>query len=61
MFNTIGYRGHYIHLAYLNRQERIEAQIMHDDGGFHLVSCKTYIGAQRAITNHVKTQEGANK
>ncbi len=61
MIHTLGYQGHYIHLSYFDRQEKVKAQIMRDDGGFHLVSCKTFIGAQRAITNYVRAQEGANK
>jgi hypothetical protein len=54
MFHTIRYKGHHIHVAYLNGVEKIETQITHADGGFDLQRCKTYAGAQRAITKYVR-------
>lgn len=32
MFHTIGYKGHYIHLSYVDRVEKIEAQIVDASG-----------------------------
>ena len=57
MFHTLGYRGHHIHLSTPDRhsKEEIRVRIGHTDGGFHLISCKTLIGAMRAITRHVRT------
>ncbi|MGP8432875.1 hypothetical protein ACT2FY_37590 [Paraburkholderia fungorum] len=54
MFHTIGYKGHYIHLSYVDRVEKIEAQIVDASGGFVLKSRRTLIGAKRAITRHIQ-------
>lgn len=58
MFHTIGYKGHYIHLSYLDNVEKIRTQIVARDGGFALQERRTFIGAKRAITRHVKTTAG---
>jgi hypothetical protein len=55
MFHTIGYKGHYIHLSYLDKVEKIRTQIVSTDGGLDLQERRTFIGAKRAITRHVKT------
>jgi len=53
MFVTRGYKGHYIHVNTPDRgTEIIEVQIVHADGGFDLITRKTYSGAQRFITKH---------
>jgi len=55
MFVTRGYKGHYIHVNAPDRgTEIIEVQIVHADGGFDLITRKTYAGAQRFITKHVE-------
>lgn len=59
MFHTIGYKGHYIHLAYREGVETIQTQIMYADGGFTLQRRNTYAGAQRAITQHVRAARAA--
>jgi len=62
MFHTLGHRVRHIHLSTPDRhsKEVIRVRIGHTDGGFHLIPCKTLIGAMRAITRHVRTtnQEG---
>ncbi|CAM2198440.1 conserved protein of unknown function (plasmid) [Paraburkholderia kururiensis] len=61
MFHTVGYKGHYIHLACRDGVETIQTQIIYPDGAFALHRCNTYAGAQRAITRHVRSAPaGAN-
>jgi hypothetical protein len=60
MFHTVGYKGHYIHLAYQNGIETIQTQIMNSDGRFQLQLRKTYAGAQRAITKHMRASGSAS-
>lgn len=57
MFHTIRYKGHHIHVSVLNGVEKIQTQISGADGGFDLQTRKTYVGAQRAITKHVRTAD----
>ena len=62
MFHTIRYKGHHIHVSNLDGVEKIQTQITHADGGFDLQRRKTYTGAQRAITQHIrKTANAAAK
>lgn len=57
MFVTRGYKGHYIHVNAPDRgPEIIEAQIIKPDGGFDLIKCRTYAGAQRFISKHVEQE-----
>ncbi|MBS2132068.1 hypothetical protein KEX41_28180 (plasmid) [Burkholderia thailandensis] len=54
MFQTIRYRGYHIHVSILYGVEKIQAQTSEPGGRFELKTCRTYIGAQRAITKHVR-------
>lgn len=46
---TIGYRGHYIHISSLTGPERIEVQIIHKDGSFRIVKARTVTHAKQII------------
>jgi hypothetical protein len=50
-----GYKGHYIIVSSANGIEEIQAHLCTPDGRFDLLPCKTYAGAQRAITKHNRT------
>lgn len=54
MFHTIRYRGHHIHVSILDGVEKIRTQISDANGRFDLQTRRTYQGAQRAITRHVR-------
>jgi hypothetical protein len=57
MFLTSGYRGHFVHVSVTasgGTLERIDAQIVHPDGRFDLVPCKSVRGARRVITRSAK-------
>jgi hypothetical protein len=60
VFHTIRYRGHHIHVSILDGVETIKTQISTPDGRFDLQMRKTYAGAQRAITKHVRTATTAS-
>lgn len=46
---TIGYKGHYIHISSLAGPERIEVQIGHKDGTYHLVPARSVTHAKQII------------
>lgn len=54
MFHTLRYRGHHIHVSILDGIEKIQTQISQPGGRFALKPRKTFAGAQRAITKHVR-------
>jgi len=57
MFHTIEYKGHYIHIGYPcvshSSAEKVEVQIVHEDGGFDLYRVKSLLAAKRFITKHL--------
>ncbi|CAE6843085.1 hypothetical protein [Paraburkholderia aspalathi] len=54
MFHTVAYKGHYIHLSYVNNVEHVQTQIITPESGFDLKPRRTLVGAKRAITRHVQ-------
>lgn len=54
MFHTVAYKGHYIHLSYVNKVEHVQTQIITPESGFDLKPRRTLVGAKRAITRHVQ-------
>jgi hypothetical protein len=54
MFHTIAYKGHYIHLSYVNNVEYVQTHIVTAESGFDFKPPRTLVGAKRAITRHVQ-------
>ena len=56
MFQTIGYKGHYIQTSH-NVTSRIQAQIMAPDGGFKLIDVRSIQAAKILINQYISNQK----
>jgi hypothetical protein len=55
MFHTIKYKTGYIHITYLNKKEKITAQVVNDKTGLCFIKdLKSFRAAQLFITKFMK-------
>lgn len=54
MFQTIRYKGHYIHTKQFEGKEAIQVNLVTGEITQTICQCKTIQGAKRLITKHIK-------